>query len=162
MRNWRKNNQFEKRAAEARAERGEMILAGRTSDDIPFGIRALAEDPDVEGVWNSRTHTPLHGHTPQPGRPVASLHPASQPKRDPPASSIEQPATAHNGLNSPNGMDFAVIFFVFSDNIKSWSHLQTQLQDLMVPRHLEQDPRSLSSITKDLILDPTLQNLIQV
>ncbi|KAK5465097.1 hypothetical protein LTS15_001660 [Exophiala xenobiotica] len=105
MRNWRRNNQFEKRAAEARAERGEMILAGRTSDDIPFGIRALAEDPDVEGVWNSRTHTPLHCHTPQPGCSVASLRPASQPKRDPSASSIEQAAATHNELKSPNELE---------------------------------------------------------
>jgi hypothetical protein len=114
MRNWRKNNQFEKRAAEARAERGEMILAGRTSDDIPFGIRALAEDPDVEGVWNSRTHTPLHCHTPQPGRSVASLRPAGQPKRDPSASSIEQAATTHNELKSPNGMDFCCDLLLYS------------------------------------------------
>ena len=31
----------------------------RSSDDIPFGSKAMLEDPDIEGVWNSQASTPL-------------------------------------------------------------------------------------------------------
>lgn len=37
-----------------------MALVNSLNDDIPFGIRALLEDPDVDGVWNSRANTPRY------------------------------------------------------------------------------------------------------
>ncbi|EXJ68119.1 uncharacterized protein A1O5_08734 [Cladophialophora psammophila CBS 110553] len=60
LRNWAKDKRLERRAAEEQAERGEMTLVNCLDEDIPFGIRALIEDPDVEGVWNARTVTTLH------------------------------------------------------------------------------------------------------
>ncbi|KIW95341.1 uncharacterized protein Z519_03925 [Cladophialophora bantiana CBS 173.52] len=60
LRNWAKDRRLERRAAEEQAERGEMTLVNCLEEDIPFGIRALIEDPEVEGVWNARTVTALH------------------------------------------------------------------------------------------------------
>ena len=43
-----------------RAERGEMSLTARQSgEEASFGIRAIEKGYEVEGVWNSRTTTPL-------------------------------------------------------------------------------------------------------
>jgi hypothetical protein len=41
------------------AERGEMNEAVRPSEGVPFGIRAIERGCMVEGVWNSKTTTPL-------------------------------------------------------------------------------------------------------
>ncbi|KAJ9606765.1 hypothetical protein H2200_008774 [Cladophialophora chaetospira] len=60
LRNWIRDKRRAKRAAEERAERGEMTLVYDLEEDAPFGIRALLEDPQVEGVWNSREATPMH------------------------------------------------------------------------------------------------------
>jgi hypothetical protein len=60
IRNWRKTVKFERLAAEEQAERGEIVETVRTSEEIPFGIKALEEEPAIEGVWNARTATPLH------------------------------------------------------------------------------------------------------
>ncbi|KIX95650.1 uncharacterized protein Z520_08770 [Fonsecaea multimorphosa CBS 102226] len=60
LRNWARDRRLERRAAEEQAERGEMTLVNCLDEDIPFGIRALIEDPEVEGVWNARTATALH------------------------------------------------------------------------------------------------------
>lgn len=40
-------------------ERGQASHITRTSDEVPFGTKAMLEDPDVNGVWNTRTSTPL-------------------------------------------------------------------------------------------------------
>ncbi|KIW09870.1 hypothetical protein PV08_11971 [Exophiala spinifera] len=95
LRNWRRNLALERKAAEAEAENGEMNLSVRKSHEIPFGIRALFEDPDVEGVWNSRTNTPLHG-------PVARLRPRNPPRYTPLSSSNVQPMTVEPELVAPN------------------------------------------------------------
>ncbi|OAP60650.1 hypothetical protein AYL99_05652 [Fonsecaea erecta] len=59
LRNWAQDRRLERRAVEEQAERGEMTLVNCLDEDIPFGIRALIEDPEVEGVWNARTATAL-------------------------------------------------------------------------------------------------------
>ncbi|OQU96808.1 hypothetical protein CLAIMM_02836 [Cladophialophora immunda] len=71
LRNWARDRRLERRAAEEHAERGEMTLVNCLDEDIPFGIRALIEDPEVEGVWNARTITALHldrARSPPPSR----------------------------------------------------------------------------------------------
>ena len=60
FKNWARDKRRTKRAAEERAERGEMTLIDSQEEDTPFGIRALLGDPEVEGVWNSREATPVH------------------------------------------------------------------------------------------------------
>lgn len=60
FRNWVRDKRREKRAVEEQAERGEVALVHTLSDDIPFGIRALLEDPEIDGVWNSRANTPRY------------------------------------------------------------------------------------------------------
>ncbi|KAK5104065.1 hypothetical protein LTS08_001949 [Lithohypha guttulata] len=40
-------------------ERAEVRERIRSSDEIPFGAKAMLEDPEIEGVWNSRASTPL-------------------------------------------------------------------------------------------------------
>lgn len=59
--NWRKLLRLERRAAEDQAERGEIQVQDRASTESPFGVKALDEGSSIEGVWNARTTTPLHG-----------------------------------------------------------------------------------------------------
>ena len=78
----------------AKAEQGE------TEQEIPFGLRAIEQGFEVEGVWNSNATTPLHS-------PAASLLNSSssrsmnkltRPKRDLSISSIsvlDIPQSAH-------------------------------------------------------------------
>lgn len=40
-------------------ERVEIRERVRSSDEIPFGAKAMLEDPDIKGVWNSHASTPL-------------------------------------------------------------------------------------------------------
>ncbi|EXJ85211.1 hypothetical protein A1O3_05886 [Capronia epimyces CBS 606.96] len=82
LRNWRKNIKLERRAAEEEAERGEVTLVSRSSDDIPFGIRALLEDSEVEGVWNSRNVTPLNYDPVEHDRATTFLQSTALPKED--------------------------------------------------------------------------------
>lgn len=75
-----------------------MTLVHVLSDDIPFGIRALMEDPEVEGIWNSRTITPLHfdqGDGSTPAQPTNRYSSTS-------STSIYD--TADISLASPDGM----------------------------------------------------------
>lgn len=54
------------------AERGEMVQTTTEEDEeVPFGIRAIERGCEVDGVWNSRTNTPLQtpGNS-NPGSPV--------------------------------------------------------------------------------------------
>ncbi len=60
FRNWRKVLRFERWTAIEQVERGETIQRIQLNKDIPFGIKALEEEPAIEGVWNARTVTPLH------------------------------------------------------------------------------------------------------
>jgi len=77
-----------------------MTLVNCLDEDIPFGIRALIEDPQVEGVWNARTATALHfggarSHPP----PQLTIEPVRY-------SSIVSTSTCDAqdiGLASPNG-----------------------------------------------------------
>lgn len=57
--NKRKLQKYSNRIATEIAERGEMNEAARPSEDVPFGIRAIERGCMVEGVWNSKTTTPL-------------------------------------------------------------------------------------------------------
>ena len=43
-----------------KAECGEIQQDIRTSEEIPFGVKAIEQGYEVEGVWNSRATTPLH------------------------------------------------------------------------------------------------------
>lgn len=147
---------LERKAAEAEAERGEINQSVRKSHDIPFGIRALLEDPEVEGVWNSRTNTPLRCHTPQKHGSVASLHPRNPPKYTPSSSSNAKPSTVDLELAAPNGM-IMDLDVVFTDIVKIGGHSETELRKLMEARTLEVTARSLSSTIKDLTFDQILQ-----
>lgn len=40
-------------------ERAEIRLRAQSLDGVPFGDKALNEEPEIEGVWNSRASTPL-------------------------------------------------------------------------------------------------------
>lgn len=91
-----------KRAAEERAERGEMIPVHDLEDEAPFGIRALLEAPEVEGVWNSREATPMQfdgaSQTPLPTEP-SNIHPNQSSN----SSTLYHDAT-DLGLSSPTGI----------------------------------------------------------
>ncbi|KAL2399752.1 hypothetical protein ABEF93_000285 [Exophiala dermatitidis] len=100
--NLRKNTRLERLAAEEQAERGQATLMCRSSDEIPFGIRALLDDSEVEGVWNSRNATPLQCDTPAHDRPVALLQPAASPQRETSTSSTYLYDPADIGLSAPN------------------------------------------------------------
>jgi len=103
LRNWRRDIRLEKVAEEEQIERGEVTLAGRLSADIPFGIRALAEDPEVEGVWNPRAVTALHYNSAQSGHSNTSLRPSKRSRKDPSTSSTSLHKPADPGFSSPNG-----------------------------------------------------------
>lgn len=70
--NWRKLLRLERRAGEDEAERGELQAHGRAGLDRPFGVKALDEGSSIEGVWNARTTTPLHGPTSRNRSPLIS------------------------------------------------------------------------------------------
>jgi len=57
---WLQDRRYDEKMAAEQAEQGEATLVRRVSSEIPFGIHALLEDDEVEGVWRSRTLTPLH------------------------------------------------------------------------------------------------------
>lgn len=71
---WRNNRRIEKHSkakAADTAERGEMVQPTGQEEEVPFGVRAIARGCEVDGVWNSRTNTPLQtpGNS-SPGSPV--------------------------------------------------------------------------------------------
>lgn len=68
-------------------ERANTRLRGRSSDEIPFGAKAMLEDPDVEGVWNSRASTPLQSPVLEPRRSSPSRNPFSRSRRNSSVSS---------------------------------------------------------------------------
>lgn len=45
------------------AERGE--ITENTSEEVPFGIRAIEAGDEVDGIWNSRAATPLQAPSPK-------------------------------------------------------------------------------------------------
>ena len=68
-----------------------MRLRIRSSDEIPFGAKAMLEDPDVEGVWNSRASTPLQSPVLAPrssSHSRLSLNPFSRSRRNSSVSSL--------------------------------------------------------------------------
>ncbi|KIW67309.1 hypothetical protein PV04_06573 [Phialophora macrospora] len=101
LRNWVRDKRRAKRAAAEQAERGEMALVADQEDDAFFGIRALLEDPEVEGVWNSGEATPTHldGGV----RPSAS-HLKINPPRHSSNSSTTICDAAEIGLGSPTAL----------------------------------------------------------
>lgn len=70
--NWRKLLRLEQRAAEDQAERGEILVPAHAGMDRPFGVKALDEGSSIEGVWNARTTTTLHGPTSKNRSPLIS------------------------------------------------------------------------------------------
>lgn len=104
---------LEKTAAEEQIERGETTLVGRCSDDIPFGIRALTEDPEVEGVWNSRAVTALHRPAMQPSCASISLRSSGKTRKGSSASSTSLHNPANVGLASPNGKAISAFFAIW-------------------------------------------------
>lgn len=56
------------------AEATEIRARVRSSDEIPFGARAMLEEPEIEGVWNSRASTPLQS-------PILAPRGSSSPSR---------------------------------------------------------------------------------
>ena len=119
---------LEKRAAEEQAERGEMALVSRLSNDIPFGIRALVEDPEVEGVWNSRTITSLHCDPAQRPRNPSSPPPTPtvKPKIFSSTSSTSIYDTADIGLASPDGQSLLSLLDSSLIMLQLWSHSPIQ------------------------------------
>ena len=77
------------------------MLVDSLQDDTPFGIRALLDDPEVDGVWNSHEVTAMHLHG------AAQTLSASQlrniPTNQPPDSFTSTYDTADTGLTSPTG-----------------------------------------------------------
>lgn len=107
--NWARDKRRAKRAAEEQAERGEMTLVHDLEDDVRFGIRALLEDPEVEGVWNSREATAMHlnGSAPNPFASDASHLPLIHP-----ISSSNSPTLIHDTADieqaSPTGTQSSI------------------------------------------------------
>ncbi|EXJ58748.1 hypothetical protein A1O7_06178 [Cladophialophora yegresii CBS 114405] len=102
LRHYVRDKRRAKRAAAEQAERGEMTMVAALEDDALFGMRALLEDPEVEGVWNSREATPMHldGGVCTP--------PASQSTTKAPKHSSNSSTTIYDtadiGLASPTGI----------------------------------------------------------
>ncbi|EXJ85904.1 hypothetical protein A1O1_06273 [Capronia coronata CBS 617.96] len=132
LRNWRKNIRLEKRAAEEEAERGEVALVGRSSDDIPFGIRALLEDSEVEGVWNSRNVTPLHYNPTEQDRPVAFLQATVAPKTDSSTSFTCLYDPADIGLTAPSDRGPVVNSAVVIDPPPGTSSMKQKRKTLII------------------------------
>lgn len=77
VRLWLSNRKLRKHEVieeERRVRLGEMrhcgIEALRTTNEIPFGVRALESGIEVEGIWISRSNTPEDCHTPTSTAPV--------------------------------------------------------------------------------------------
>jgi hypothetical protein len=100
LRNWIRDKRRAKKEAAEQAERGEMTPVTDLEDDALFGMLALLEDPEVEGVWNSREATPMH-------LDGGVRTPASQLTIKPPRHSSNSSTTicdtADIGLASPTG-----------------------------------------------------------
>lgn len=82
-----KISRIRKRAA-ADLEKANTRLHGRSSEEIPFGAKAMLEDADVEGVWNSRASTPLQSPVLEPRRSSPSRNPFSRSRRNSSLSSL--------------------------------------------------------------------------
>lgn len=94
------------RSLERDIERLEVRQTIRSSDEIPFGARAMLEDPDVEGVWNSKASTPLQSPV-LPSRNSSpsrfSLNMFSRSRRNSSVSSIGSISSNDNALCISNG-----------------------------------------------------------
>lgn len=90
-----------------------MSLVGRLSDDVPFGINALIEDTEVDGVWNSKANTAFHGKR-QKTRSTSTLRPGTATfkklKKNPSVSSASTLDVADTGVASPDGQSPACPF----------------------------------------------------
>lgn len=74
-------------------EKAEVRERIRSSDEIPFGAKAMLEDPDIEGVWNSRASTPLQSPILAPrssSHSRLSLNRFSKSRRNSSVSSLSQ------------------------------------------------------------------------
>lgn len=73
-RNKKRIKKHSKKQTADRAESGEMTQPASQAEEfrVPFGIRAIERGGEVNGVWNSRTNTPLQtlGNS-NPGSPTA-------------------------------------------------------------------------------------------
>ena len=103
---WLRDRRLESNALSETAERGEMSLVGRHSDEVPFGINALIEDTEVDGVWNSKANTAFHGKR-QKTRSTSTLRPGTATfkklKKNPSVSSASTLDMADTGVASPEG-----------------------------------------------------------
>lgn len=88
------------------AESAEIQERVRSSDEIPFGARAMLEAPEIEGVWNSRASTPLQSPVLAPRRSSSpsrlSLNLLSRSRRNSSVSSVPSLAHFTTPESSPN------------------------------------------------------------
>lgn len=77
-----------RRRATVDLETASIHIRGRLSDEMPFGAKAMMEDPDVEGVWNSRASTPLQSPVLEPRGSSPSRNPFSRSRRNSSVSSL--------------------------------------------------------------------------
>jgi hypothetical protein len=98
---WVRDRRLENEAEHEKAELGEVDIASSVKEEMPFGLRALLNDPEVEGVWNPRTLDEINKHP-----PTSATHPTSVHKK----ARYRSRASSHTyydsidaGLASPNG-----------------------------------------------------------
>lgn len=97
-----------RKSAAGDPEMAVVRIRGRSSDEIPFGAKAMLHDPDVEGVWNSRASTPLQSPVIRPRRSSSSHNPFSRSRRNSSASSSSSRfALPESNVGQPVGTDFA-------------------------------------------------------
>lgn len=77
-----------RKKAAADLEKANTRFRERSSGEIPFGAKAMMEDPDVNGVWNSRASTPLQSPVLEPRRASPSRNPFSRSRRNSSVSSL--------------------------------------------------------------------------
>lgn len=88
------------------ADTAEIQEKVRSSDEIPFGARAMLEEPEIEGVWNSRASTPLQSPILAPRRSSSPSRPSfnllSRSRRNSSVSSVPTLAHFTTPESSPN------------------------------------------------------------
>ncbi|KAJ5587706.1 DNA recombination/repair protein RecA monomer-monomer interface [Penicillium hispanicum] len=91
-------------AMEAQQQEGEAELFPMLKNEIPFGVKALEQGVQVEGIWISNHNSPMSS-TKQPGTPVSS-RPSTPPLSSFPVrpSSLASSMALESGMDSPTSL----------------------------------------------------------
>lgn len=132
--NWRRLLRLERQAVEDSAERGDIAQPTSTSTDLPFGVKALNEGSGIEGVWDARTTTQLHGPTSRNRSPLirpAKMFPLSKRGTSTSSAPTLDTTPASGDANSPGS---------WTELLDQVARSKTMLEPATPPQRPQEEP----------------------